>query len=277
MPQDLTEQTTSRVIQTKRWKIHYNEAGEGYPVLMLHGSGPGATGWSNFGPNIEALADAYRVIAVDMPGWGQSDAVKPDERDHVAAALDLLDSLEIEKAAFVGNSMGGGTSIQFAVQHPDRISHLVTMGSRAPGPAIFGPDGLTEGLKTLVKSYRDPSVEVMRELVEVMTFDSAFATDELVRQRSDAANKRPDHLQNFLIAGLAGIGQATAEEIAGISTPTLIFHGKDDRVVPYEGSLKLVSLIRDSRLVLINRCGHWLQLEHADEFNRLVGDFIACR
>lgn len=277
MPQHLTEQNTSRMIQTRRWKLHYNEAGEGHPIVMLHGSGPGATGWSNFAPNIAALSESYRVIAVDMPGWGRSDAVTPAERDHVAAALDLLDALEIEKAAFVGNSMGGGTSIQFAVRHPDRMSHLITMGSRAPGPNIFSAEGLTEGLKILVRGYHDPSPEVMRELVEVMTYDSAFATDDLVRQRADAASARPDHLQNFLIAGLAGIPQATTEEIAQIQTPTLLFHGRDDRVVSYEGSLKLVSLIRDSRLVLVNRCGHWLQLEHSDEFNRLVADFVANR
>ncbi|ABM15190.1 alpha/beta fold hydrolase [Mycolicibacterium vanbaalenii] len=277
MSSEITEQYTSRDIETKSGTIHYNEAGEGYPIVMLHGSGPGATGWSNFGSNIKGLADRFRVIAADMPGWGQSEAVKPDARDHVAAALQLLDGLGIEKAAFVGNSMGGGTAIQFAVAHPDRISHLITMGSRAPGPTIIGPDGLTEGLKTLLKGYTDPSPTSMRELVEIMTYDSANATDELVQQRYAAAIGRPDHLENFMIAGLLGIPQATVEEIAGIETPTLIFHGKDDRVVSYEAALKLVSLIRDSRVVLINRCGHWLQTEHSDEFNRLVADFVSNR
>ncbi|MFD4603825.1 alpha/beta fold hydrolase [Streptomyces sp. NPDC058464] len=280
MPQTLTAEGTSRTVQTKNWKIHYNEAGEGHPIVMLHGSGPGATGWSNFGPNMKVLSDRFRVIAVDTPGWGASDAVTPDERDPVEAALQLLDALGIDKAAFVGNSMGGMTSIAFAVRHPDRISHLITMGAGSPGPAYFGAsDGPSEGLKVLLKGYRDPSPETMRELVEIMTYDAAFVTDELIAQRSDAARKRPDHLANFLASGLTGVRsvQAPLERIAAIQTPTLVFHGRDDRVVHYESALRLVTLIPDSRLVLINRCGHWLQLEHADEFNRLVGDFVATR
>jgi 2-hydroxy-6-oxonona-2,4-dienedioate hydrolase len=280
MPQTLTAEGTSRTVQTKSWKIHYNEAGEGPTLLMLHGSGPGATGWSNFGPNMAALADRFRVIAVDMPGWGASDTVTPQDRDHVEAALQLLDALEIEKAAFVGNSMGGLTSVAFAVRHPDRISHLVTMGAGAPGVrlSLFGAgDGLSEGLKILLKGYHDPSPQTIRELVEIMTYDSAFVTDELIRQRSDDACRRPDHLANFLAGGLGGGvgGGITADDIAAIQIPSLHFHGRDDRVVHYEHSLKLVSLIPDSRMVLMNRCGHWLQLEHADEFNRLVADFVS--
>ena len=74
----LTREGTSRFVTTPRWRLHYNEAGQGQPVLLLHGSGPGATGWSNFAPNIAALAEHYRVLAVDMPGWGDSDPVTID-------------------------------------------------------------------------------------------------------------------------------------------------------------------------------------------------------
>src|SRR5690349_13167679 len=98
---DLTYESTSRLVQTATWKIHVNEAGEGAPVLLLHGSGPGATGWSNFGPNMRLLAARFRVIAADMPGWGASDTVTVEERDHVRAAVELLDALGIEKAALV--------------------------------------------------------------------------------------------------------------------------------------------------------------------------------
>lgn len=278
MPQELTFEATSRTVQTKDWKIHFNEAGEGHPLLMLHGSGPGATGWSNFGPNLKALSTRYRVIAADMPGWGESAAVTYDERDHVEATLQLLDALEIEKAAFVGNSMGGMTAIRFATEHPERMSHLITMGSGSPGPLLFGAgDGPTEGLKILRKGYQDPSPETMRQLVDVMTFDSRSASEELIRQRSDAARARPDHLANFIAGMDRGLPFMDLAKIAQIQLPTLLFHGRDDRVVHYEHSLKLVSLIPHSRLVLMNRCGHWLQLEHAEEFNRLVDDFVSAR
>ena len=110
-----------------------------------------------------------------------------------------------------------------------------------------------------------------------MTYDSANASDELAAQRSENALARPEHLSNFL-QGMTTGGPvrtaATVEQAAGIRTPTLLVHGRDDRVVHFEHSLRLVSVIPDSRLVLLNRCGHWAQLEHADEFNRLVTDFV---
>jgi 2-hydroxy-6-oxonona-2,4-dienedioate hydrolase len=273
----LTDEGTSRFVQTSRWKLHLNEAGEGNPLVMLHGSGPGATGWSNFAPNVAVLAERFRVLAVDMPGWGRSDAVTLEERDHVGAAVELLDALGIEKAAVVGNSMGGMTALKLAARHPDRVSHLVTMGSGAPGVRLFGQgDGPTEGLKVLQAAYRDPSPASMKRLVEVMTFDPAHATDALAAQRSENALARPDHLASFV----AGIGRPspswpTVEDVASIRTPTLLVHGRDDRVVHYENSLALLALVPDSRLVLLNRCGHWAQLEHAAEFNRLVIDFVS--
>ena len=271
----LTREGTSRFVTTPRWRLHYNEAGQGQPVLLLHGSGPGATGWSNFAPNIAALAEHYRVLAVDMPGWGDSDPVTIEERDHVAAALDFMDALDIERAAFVGNSMGGMTALRFAATHPDRISHLITMGPGAPGVKLFGfGDGPSEGLKVLQKGYRDPSPATMRELVEVMTFSSSFVTDDLIAQRSQGAQAHPEHLANFLDGIPRPRPFISEEQIAGITAPTLLIHGRDDRVVHYENSLKLVALIPDSRLVLFNRCGHWTQLEHAAEFNDLVDRFI---
>jgi len=279
----LTADDLRRTVQTKDWKITYYEAGAEHDttVLLLHGSGPGATGWSNFSGNIEALAQSMHVYAVDMPGWGDSDAVTTDRLDHVEAALQFMDALGIEKAAFVGNSMGGQTSLRFATEHPDRITHLVTMGA-PPGrvPTLFGAgDGPSEGLKVLVEAYIDPSPEGMRRLVEVMTYDKArFATPELTRARSEAALARPDHLRNYLEGRPQGspvpvwVDQAKLPQIA---VPTLLIHGRDDRVLSYENTLYLLSRIPNSTAVLFNRCGHWAMIEHAERFNRLVTDFIA--
>jgi 2-hydroxy-6-oxonona-2,4-dienedioate hydrolase len=275
----LTEQETSRYITTRDWKIHYNEAGEGLPVLLLHGSGPGASGWSNFSPNISVLAENFRVLAVDMPGWGKSDPCTAETINHADAALQLLDALGIEKAAFVGNSMGGVTALRFATVHPDRISHLVTMGpASGRSPKLFSPgDGPSEGIKVLFDGYRDPSSATMRRLVEIMTFDPAFATDDLAQQRADGAHANPEHLANFMdMVPKGGPVQQwfTLDELTRVETPTLLIHGRDDRVVPYEHSLHLVAHVPNSRLVLFNRCGHWAQLEHAAEFNHLVTGFI---
>ena len=281
MPLELTDEATSRYVRTPSWNIHYNEAGQGHPVILLHGSGAGASGWSNFRPNIAPLAEDFRVIAMDAPGWGRSDAALPEVYDHPNAVLELMDALGIEKAALVGNSMGGMTAVTFAARYPDRISHLITMGPGAfiTTPTLFGAgDGPSEGLKVLFEGYRDPSQATMKKLVEIMTFDPANATDALAQQRSDAALARPDHLENFV----AGIGKVfrfwpTVDDVLSIRTPALLFHGRDDRVVHFENSLALTAMIPDSRLVLLNRCGHWAQVEHAAEFNRLVIDFVSNR
>ncbi|MEU6160612.1 alpha/beta hydrolase [Streptomyces sp. NPDC047130] len=277
----LDQQSAARTVRTADWELRYYEAGSGHPLVLLHGSGPGATGWSNFSGNIEALAEHFHVYAVDMPGWGGSSAATVDRLDHVEAAVQFLDALGIEKAAFVGNSMGGQTSIRLATEHPGRITHLVTMGPPVGRiPTLFGAgDGPSEGLKVLIEAYRDASPENMRRLVEIMVYDKArFATPELCRARSEAALARPEHLANYV----AGLPQGAPlprwvkpELLPHIAVPTLLIHGRDDRVVSYETSLFLLANIPDSRLVVLNRCGHWAMIEHPDEFNRLVTGFVA--
>ncbi|MYU25092.1 alpha/beta hydrolase [Streptomyces sp. SID8352] len=275
----LRQSDIAKSVRTKDWTIHYNEAGEGHPLVLLHGGGPGATGWSNYSPNIEALSRHFRVIAPDMPGWGDSDAVDFATLDHVEAACQLLDALGIEKAAFVGNSMGGHTSLRLAAERPERVSHLITMGPPIQmKPFLFGAGGgPTEGLKIMYRTYGDASPEAMRRLVEIMVYDTArFATPELCRQRSEAALKRPEHLKNIAdVAPKAPIPiWIDLDRVSDITAPALLIHGRDDRVVSFESSLFLAAHIPDARAHLINRCGHWAQLEHADEFNRLVIDFV---
>ena len=281
----LTKEAATRAVTlSSGTHIRYYEAGEpsSPPVVLLHGSGPGATGWSNYSGNIGALADAgFRVIAPDMPGWGDSDPVATVDMDHGRDLVALLDALGLERAALVGNSMGAHTAIRHATLHPQRITHLVTMGaSLGRGPAsLFGAgDGPSEGLKVLVEAYKNASPENMKALVEIMTYDKArFATPALTQARSEAALARPEHLRNY-VEGLAHGApipiKVDRDLIPGIAVPTLLIHGKDDRVLHYEVSLWLLANIPNARLLLLNRCGHWAMIEHAAEFNRLVIDFL---
>jgi 2-hydroxy-6-oxonona-2,4-dienedioate hydrolase len=276
----LTAEGTSRFVTTKLHRLHYNEAGAGHPIVLLHGSGPGATGWSNFNPNIGPLSQRFRVLAFDMPGWGDTEDLDPEApRDHVEALLLALDELGIERAALVGNSMGGMTSIRFAIEHPERTSHLIPMGAPTPGINIFAPGGgMSEGMKVLIEAYGDPSPANFKRLVSVMAFDQSFATDELAAQRSANALAHPEHLQTWgrmmqQRGGMADFFQL-ANRLQEIVAPTLVIHGRDDRTVNPENALRLVAAVPDSRLVIFNRCGHWAQLEHAAEFNRLVEQFV---
>lgn len=277
---ELTEEGTSRYVALADGKVHYNEAGSGHPVILIHGSGAGATGWTNFRANIPALAERFHVYAIDMMGWGKSDPVPGGAYRHPEQLVEFMDAVGIEKAALVGNSMGGVISIATAARHAGRVSHLITMGAAAMTniPTLFGfGDGPTEGIKILIQAYADPSHATMKKLCEVMAFDPEFATDELAAMRVDAANAHPEHLRNGLHAFMNGGPvkyQATPEEIRGITAPALLVHGRDDRVVIYEHTLRLVANIPNSRAVLLNQCGHWAQIEHAVEFNRLVADFV---
>ena len=167
---------------------------------MIHGGGPGATGWSNFAPNVAVLSRKYRCIAVTMPGWGESSPQSLETgRDEVEAMKQLADELGIDKAAFVGNSMGGATSVRFTAEYPDRVSHLITMGVGNPaGVNILQPAGMSEGIRILTEAYEDPSPQNMKRLVRIMCFDPAMASDELAEERSATARRYSEHNQNWL-------------------------------------------------------------------------------
>ncbi len=277
----LTYESTSRSVDLPSGQMHYNEAGAGHPIILIHGSGAGASGWSNFAPNIAALAAHFHVLAVDIIGWGASATPREGKYVGEVQVIELMDALGLQKAAVVGNSMGGMLAVAAAARYPERITHLITMGCGAflGMPALFAAgDGPTEGIKVLLEGYLNPSIETMKKLTSIMAYDKALATDELAAGRVKATVSRPDHIANAL-AGFRDMSmfhwQATPAETLTITAPSLLVHGRDDRVVPFENSLRLVAHIPNSRLVLINRCGHWAQLEHAEEFNRLVVDFVA--
>lgn len=267
-----TFEETSRTVETQHGRIHYNELGHGKPVVLLHGSGPGSTGWNNFAPILPQLAQSYRCLAIDMPGWGLSEPTTWDQRNHVAAALSVMDVLGIDQAALIGNSMGGRTAIQFAHEYPDRVSHLITIGAGI-GPRTLTPDGVSEGIKVLRQAYKDPSIESFRSLVEIMTYIRPAEIESLAEERLTAAKSRPEHLGNFL-DGLSNSRDLPITLSKPCSVPTLVIHGRDDRVTHFEQSINLMAAMPNSRLVLFNRCGHWVQTEYPSDVYRLVRHHI---
>ena len=274
----LTAESTSRFVQTERWRIHYNEAGSGHAVIMLHGTGPGATGWSNFHQNLIPLSEKYRVIAVDFPGWGQSDPVEPSQRDNPLAVKLLMDALGIERATLVGNSMGGMTTLAFAVLYPERLAHIVTMGAYLPLPAVLSPGGVSEGMRVVHEAYEQPTPENFGRLVRVMVYDTSFVTEELTQQRAQAALANRTHLENWLKPAPDSVRAGPPDllqRLAQTQHPALIVHGRDDRTCALEHSLRISTLLPNSTLVVFNHCGHWAQVEHAAQFNWLVDNFIA--
>lgn len=263
--------------------LHYNDFGEGEEtVIMLHGSGPGATSWANFSQNVEPLVQAgYRVILLDSPGWGKSDPIVVTEsRSHVnAAALKgLMDALGIEKAHLIGNSMGGHSATAFTLDNPERVGKLILMGGGTGGLSTFTPMP-TEGIKRLQALYRHPTLENLRAMMDIFVYDASSLTDELLQQRLDNILARQDHLDNFVKSLDLNPRQFPdfGARLSTISAPTLIMWGRDDRFVPMDAALRLVAHIPNAELHLFNRCGHWVQWEHKERFNALVLDFLAIK
>ncbi len=272
----LTEATTSKFAQAGKIRVHYNEAGTGDALFFLHGSGPGASSWSNFNRNVGPLSENYRCLLMDQPGYGKTDSVTmtTESRSTVnaRAVKELMDTLGIEKASLVGNSMGGGTALAFAVDYPDRLHKMVLMGSGGGGVNIFSHQP-SEGIKQLNYTFDHPSVEEFRKLINIMLYDGSTVPDEILQQRFDTVKATPGHIEAR--KNSVNVLRDLSADLLNVKAPALLIHGRDDRVVPLEGSLRLLTALENSRLVVFNHCGHWAQFEHANEFNRLVEDFLS--
>lgn len=248
--------------------------GDGDDILLLHGSGPGVSAWANWRLTLPALADDFRVIAPDLVGFGFTERPDPpsyDLRTWTDHAVAVLDALDIDRCHVIGNSFGGAVAMSLAIHHPDRVNGLVLMG------AVGVPFDITPGLEA-VWGY-EPSVDAMARLLEIFAYDSSLVGPDLARMRYEASI-RPG-VQEAFAAMFPAPRQAALDAIthpvdavAGITAPTLIVHGREDRVIPLATSLRLLELIDDSELHAFGRCGHWTQIEHADAFAELVRDFL---
>ncbi|MFM1724470.1 MULTISPECIES: 4,5:9,10-diseco-3-hydroxy-5,9,17-trioxoandrosta-1(10),2-diene-4-oate hydrolase [Rhodococcus] len=282
--EELTYESTSRFAQVRDdLKLHYHEAGvgNGPTIVLLHGGGPGASSWSNFAKNIPVLAQQFHVIAVDQPGYGRSD--KPTEHPqyfrHSASALkDLLDTIGItDRVHLLGNSLGGGAAVRFALDYPDRAGRLVLMGPGGLSLNLFAPDP-TEGVRNLGKFAYQPTRENLEAFLRIMVFDQKLITDELIDERFAAASAP----ESLAAAKAMGRSFSSSEFELGmlwrdaykLRQRVLLIWGREDRVNPIDGALVALKMIPRVQLHVFGGCGHWAQLEKFDEFNRLASDFL---
>ena len=254
-------------------KTNYLEVGDGPPVVLVHGSGPGVTAYANWRLTMPGLAPAFRVLAPDMAGFGFSD--KPggvaDLAAWVGQIIGFLDALGIERASVVGNSFGGSIGIRLATDHPDRVDRLVLMGATG----ISFP--ITEGLDQ-VWGYQ-PSFENMRRILDYFAYSRELVSDELaeVRYRAALAPGVQEAFSALFPAPRQRWVEAITtpeEKIKAIPHETLIIHGREDQVIPLDNAYRLLGLMERSELHVFGRCGHWSQIEWADDFNALLVRFL---
>jgi pimeloyl-ACP methyl ester carboxylesterase len=269
-----TSLETGRFIAAGGINTHFHEVGDGPPLLMLHGSGPGVSAWANWQRAILPLSETSRVLAPDIVGFGLTE--RPEDiryslrswTDHVWA---FLDAVGVDEVSIVGNSLGGRIALQMAEDDPSRLGRLILMGS--PGVGMT----LTPGLQAL-REY-EPSHAAMDSLLKTyFAVDPSLITDELVRIRYEASaapGAHESYRMMFFDPRHAGSELAiTEEQVRAVQNPTLLVHGREDQVVPLEVSLNMLRLMPNADLHVFSRCGHWTQIERAAEFNAVVSDYL---
>lgn len=254
--------------------VHDLGQGGGRPLLMIHGSGPGVSAYANWRLAMPALAQRRRVIAPDVVGFGFTDrpaGIAYTMDTWVQQALDLLDALDLPQVDLVGNSFGGALALALAIRQPRRVRRLVLMGS----VGVSFP--ITPGLDA-VWGYT-PSLDHMRGLLDLFAHSRQLVNDDLARLRWEASI-RPGFQESFSAMFPAPRqrwvdAMASREaDIRALPHETLVLHGREDQVIPLQNSLTLAQWIPNVQLHVFGHCGHWTQIEHADRFNRLVGDFL---
>jgi 2-hydroxymuconate-semialdehyde hydrolase len=261
-------------IQLGDCTLNYHDQGEGEVILLIHGSGPGVTAWANWRGVIPTLSQQARIIAPDMLGFGYSSCPaewKLDPATWVQSLVGLLDGLNIERVSIVGNSFGGAIALAFAKAYPMRVQRLVLMG--AAGLSFPITDGLNK-----VWGY-EPSLPAMRGLMEVFAYDHGLINDDLVAMRYQASIRddvQTRFAQLFPAPRQQGVEMlALAEDdLRALSHQTLLIHGRDDLVIPLELSERMLRLIPHSQMHVFGECGHWVQIEKAQAFTRLLVDFL---
>jgi 2-hydroxymuconate-semialdehyde hydrolase len=269
-----------RTVPVGEYRFHLLESGDRDApiVLWLHGSGPGANAATNWTGALENLTSGFHHVAPDMIGFG--DSTHPDPPPESASAfaalraqtlLELLDALGLDKVHVVGNSMGVIISLAMALKAPERFNRLVLMGSGG-APVPPNPD-----LIKLVTYYKDPTVEALAELMAAMIFRPEVLGQDLntiAASRMDRIQRpevRRSHLATFAV-DLPGV--YSPEQLATLTHPTLVVHGRQDRIMPLTAGEYLAQHLPNAQLHVFDNAGHWVQIEKAAPFAFLVEGFL---
>jgi 2-hydroxy-6-oxonona-2,4-dienedioate hydrolase len=273
----LTEAGTGKTIQAGGISVHYHDIGQGEPVIFLHSYGPGTTAWITFHKVVSALSQHYRCILMDLPNFSKTGPIVYREGVHAVqarTAVALLDALGIGEARWVGNSQGGQSAMVAAINYPDRVSRFVMGGSHigTGGDRYLMANRPSEGSRATQQAIADPSRENIRRYLQVHIDDASLVTDELVDYIHHAHNWSPEFLEARRQS--VSLPHDYSPELAAIKAPVLLIHGRYDRMVAFEVSIAILNHIENSRVVLLNNCGHWAPFEKPGEWTAHVLAFL---
>ena len=280
---DTSYEGTLREITTDKGTLRYHETGEGPVLLLLHGSGPGVTGWRNFRGNLAFFAQHFRCLVLEFPGFGVSDDFGGHPMlDAQSAVPAFVESLGLERVDLIGNSMGGGVGINFAINHPDRIGKLVTIGGI--GTNVYSP-GPSEGIRLLQEFTEDPTRQRLVDWLNSMVYDPALVTETLINERWELATDPETLASARRMYGKAAFAAMTKMMrnadfplpwaiMHKVKAPTLITWGRDDRVSPLDMSLIPMRTIPNAELHVFPNCGHWVMIEQKEAFEATALSFL---
>lgn len=274
---------TPQLIDTSHGTISTTVVGEGHPLVMLHGGGPGASALANYRDNLDAFA-GFKVILPDQPGFGGS--FRPTEQQLDAHSIteitvdslyQVLDALGVDSFSLIGNSLGGAAALGMAISQPNRVTKLVLM---APGGG-WVPTGPTptEGQKEMFRYFNGegPTLAKMKNFVRVMVKNAKAFDDESIQRRYEQSLD-DDHIAfyhrlNASFAKRHGMDPLW-KDLRAVRADTLLVWGRDDRTITLDGAWMMLKDIPRVQLHVFGECGHWVQVEKKDEFEQLVSQFI---
>lgn len=254
-------------------RIGYRTAGEGPSILLLHGIGSGSL---SFEPQLTALADRFRLVAWDTPGYGGSDGSpleSPTPADYAEDVVRLLDALGIEKTHVVGHSLGGLITTALVARHPQRVDRVV-LSSCAGGYGALDDATRTSRLDERMEQMRRLGPQAMAEQRAPNML--ARATGDEIRQQavSIMARLRPDGY--FQACRLLACGNAFEElkHWPSPPPPTLVLVGSEDGITPPASVRRIAHCIAGAELIEIDDAGHAAYLEQPERYSSLLAEFF---
>ena len=275
MTERFTEEGTSRYVTAGEHRVHYHEAGEGPVIVMLHGSSPGAGGWVTWSSNLPAYTQRHRVLLLDLLGFGRS--AKPRIageylRFQADAVEGVLDALGIERAAFVGLSLGGGAALRLALDSPERVSAMVLLSPLGVIKRIDRFSGLQNVFRKVVEN---PDAEHVAELMRGFVARPELITPELIADRfarfddpeAIAATKdMSEYYADLSDENLRGL--ELWRDVAHVEQDTLLVVGRDDRIAgAVDGVFDVAKSFPNGHVWMMPNAAHWPQFEQREMFD----------